>query len=230
MGEGRGEGDLCSLRSFVAVSVSFAPFEMNNAELDKLLKTAPVPERPADYWENFPRQVLAALPRATRRSSQREAPGWRRFTLARLTFAVSAVAACFLIGYTVGSWRHRSPSFTAGELVTVRTYLRELEALFPNQVKAVVFEPSGPRLELAERADVSPALPVFVRVCGPDGCRDFLTFSGQQIRLNGEALEVLLNARGHVLLVGRHMAWTSGEAGARVGEYRVAARSLGTAS
>ena len=179
---------------------------MKNSELDKLLKSAPVPERPADYWQAFPRQVLAALPRGMRHSAQLEIPSWRRLTFARLSLAMSIVATCLVIGIALSSWRHRSPGLTAGDLATARTYLREMEALFPNQVKAVVFEPSGPRLELAERADVSAALPVFVRVCGPDGCRSFLTFSGQQIRLNGDWLDVLVDARGHVLLVGARTA------------------------
>lgn len=203
---------------------------MKKSELDKLLKSAPVPERPAEYWQDFPRQVLAALPRGTRRAAPLSMPSWRRLTLARLSLAVSIVATCLVIGIALGSWRHRSPGLTANDLATARTYLREMEALFPNQVKAVVFEPSGPRLELAERAEVSAALPVFVRVCGPDGTRDFLTFSGQQIRLNGDWLDVLVDARGRVLLVGARMAWTSGDASARAGDYRFAARLLGAAS
>ena len=203
---------------------------MNNAELDKVLKSAPVPERSADYWQDFPRQVLAALPRGTRRAARLDMPGWHRLTLARLTLAATVVAACLVIGIALGSWRHRSPGLSASDLATARTYLREMEALFPNQVRAVVFEPSGPRLELAERADVSAALPVFVRVCGPGGCRSFLTFSGQQIRLNGDWLDVLVDAEGHVLLVGAQLAWTSGDASAHAGGYRFAARSLGTAT
>ncbi|MCU0785629.1 MAG: hypothetical protein MUF81_16610 [Verrucomicrobia bacterium] len=203
---------------------------MNNADLDKLLKAAPVPERPADYWEDFPRQVLAALPRGSRRRTQPKAPSWRRLTLARLTFVVSAVTACLLIGFTLSSWRHRVPSLTAHELATVRTYLREMEGLFPNQVQAVVFEASGPRLVLAERADVASAQPVFVRVTGPGGPRGFLTFSGQQIRLNGELVDVLVTGRGQVLLVGASLAWSSADADAVAGPWRINARSLGVSS
>jgi hypothetical protein len=203
---------------------------MNNAELDELLRAASVPERPADYWQDFPRQVLAAPPRGTGRAALLDMPGWRRLTLARLSFAVSIVAICLVIGIALGSWRHRSPGLTASDLATARTYLREMEALFPNQVRAVLFEPSGPRLELAERAEVSAALPIFVRVWGPDGCRSFLTFSGQEIRLNGDAFDVLVDAQGHVLLVGAKLAWTSADASARAGDYRFAARSLGTAT
>lgn len=203
---------------------------MNNSELNRLLKSAPVPERPADYWQDFPRQVLAALPRGTGRSTASQVPSWRRLALARFWLTASMVTVCLVIGFALSSWRQRSPGLTARDLATARTYLREMEALFPNQVRTVVFEQAGPRLLLAERADVPAAQPVFVRVCGPDGCRSFLTFSGQQIQLNGDWLDVLVDARGHVLLVGAKLAWTSGDANARAGDYRFAARSLGTAT
>ncbi len=199
---------------------------MNNADLDKLLRTVPVPERPPEYWEDFPRQIVAALPRSSHSGSRREAPSWRRLTLARLTFAISAVTACFLIGFTVGSWRHRGPTLTAHELATARKYLSEMEALFPNQVRAVMFDECGPQLVLAERPDVSAAQPVFIRVTGPGGTRGFLTFSGQQIRLNGTPVEVLVTGRGQVLLVGEALAWSSADADAVAGPWRIAARSL----
>ncbi len=203
---------------------------MNDRELDRWLKSAPVPERPVDYWEDFPRRVRAALPRGPGRAGQWEASSGRRPIFARLTLAASIAGACLVIGFIIRSWRDNNAWLTAGDLANARTYLREVEALFPNQVQAVVFETSGPRLELAARADVSAGSPVLVRVCGPDGCRSFLTFSGQQIPWNGDWLDVLVDARGRVLLVGAKLAWTSGEASARVGDYRFAARSLGTAS
>jgi len=199
---------------------------LNNRELDKLLKSVPVPERPAEYWEDLPRQVLATLPRDRCRDELPAASNWRRFTLARLSFAVCTLAACFLIGFLLGSRRHLPPALSARELATVRTYLRELEALFPNQVQAVVFEESGPRLVLAERPTVPASQPVFVRLIGPGGTRGFLTFSGQQIRLNGEHMDVLVTGRGQVLLVGESLAWSSADADAVAGPWRITARLL----
>jgi len=203
---------------------------MNKAELDQLLKSAPVPERPAEYWQDFPGQAWAALARGSRRPRTSGAGPFRRLAVARLVWVASVVTACCVVVYALRSWRPRSPELTAGELAAVATCLREVEALFPGQVKAVVFESSGPRLELAECADVSAAQPVFVRVTGPGGTRAFLTFSGQQIRLNGETLEVLVDARGRVLLVGRKLVWSSGDADAQSGKYQFAACSLGTTS
>ena len=34
---------------------------MNNSELENLLKSAPVPERTPDYWQQFPRRVTKSL-------------------------------------------------------------------------------------------------------------------------------------------------------------------------
>ena len=203
---------------------------MIDSELDKLLKSASVPARPADFWEDFPRQVRLALGHSARDSAPWERQGSRHLTPMRWAFAAAVVGVCILISLGIGFWRREPLAPTASELVTARIYLREMEGLFPSQVKAIVFEPSGPRLELAERADVSPALPVLVRICGPDGCRSFLTFSGQRIRLDGDWLDVLVDARGHVLVVGAKLAWTSGDAAARIGAYRFAARALGTAT
>ncbi len=203
---------------------------MNNTELDQLLKSAPVPERPAEYWEGFPEQILAASARGSSRPSRSGARPFRRTVIARLALVTSVVTACLVLGYAFRSWRFRSPGLTGDELAAMCICLREVQALFPDQVKAVVFDAIGPRLELSDYADVCAAQPVFVRVTGPGGTRDFLTFSGQQIRLNGETLAVLVDARGYVLLVGRRLAWTSSDASAKAGEYRFAARLLGTTS
>jgi len=37
---------------------------MNNSDLDAKLKSVPLPDRPADYWEHFPAQVRWQLRRA----------------------------------------------------------------------------------------------------------------------------------------------------------------------
>ena len=91
----------------------------------------------------------------------------------KLALAASLVAVVIHMFYAAGSWRHRDPSLAAGELANVSTCLREVDALFPNQVQAVVFEPSGPRLELAERADAH----TYLRFAG-SGFRDFTRIAG----------------------------------------------------
>ncbi len=199
---------------------------MTDAELNELLRQAHTPERAPDYWDSFSYRVRAALPAAGQRETLPRPAEVRPRGGLRLTAALGLVAACLVLAVMVISRRVCPLSLTPQDLATANTYLRELEALFPNQVQAVVFEPSGPRLELADGAEVPAALPVYLRTVGPNGCRSFITFSGQQIRLNGERIEVLVDARGEVLLVGGDTAWTSGDPGGRFGSYRLAACCL----
>lgn len=47
---------------------------MNDFELESKLKSVRVPERAADYWEDFPSRVRAQLPRGRRESEPRTYP------------------------------------------------------------------------------------------------------------------------------------------------------------
>lgn len=178
---------------------------MNDRELDELLKSVPVPERSAEHWTEFPHDVVRSLPQVKRTRSGLSAggPGWRpRFAwAAALLLVVSGLAAW--LGLRDG---HR-PGFDAGELAGYRRMWTELNALFPRQVRAVLFEPDGPRLVLAEQANLPDAPPLLVRQCLAAGCRTAITFSGQQVQLGGELLEVLADARGNILVTGRSVVW-----------------------
>ena len=204
---------------------------MNNDDLDRLLKSAVEPGRPTEYWDVFPEKIVSNLD--GRRSFVRE-EGYPKSTRAALTwFALGAgmATACLILAFVFQGGRRRGvESFTAADIAVMRKYLQEVEALFPNQVQAVVFEPGGPRLVLADRPVVPATMPVYVRVCGEHECQSFLTFSGQQIRLNGEVVDVLVDARGNVLLVGTRLSWTSGQSNSRVGSLRIVARSLESTS
>ncbi|MEJ0089831.1 MAG: hypothetical protein WDM80_08825 [Limisphaerales bacterium] len=54
---------------------------MNDFDLESKLKDVPLPERPEDYWENFPAQVRLNLHRAAMR------PAPNSFWLPRLAWA-----------------------------------------------------------------------------------------------------------------------------------------------
>jgi hypothetical protein len=100
-------------------------------------------------------------------------------------------------------------------------YFHEIEGLFPNQLQAIVLDQTGARLVLSPAADVPRSPPLYLRICGPDGCQRFVTFSGQQIRVNGEACEVLVDRRGRVLLVGRDTVWSGSDPSGKTGPYRI---------
>jgi len=202
---------------------------MNDSELNRLLKSAAVPGRPAGYWEAFPDLVASRLAGLPASRPQRAPAEPRRVALGWFALGAGVATACLLLAFNFIS-DHEQGEFTAGDLAVMRKYLQEVETLFPNQVQAVVFEREGPRLVLADRASVPASLPVYVRVCDAKGCRSFLTFSGQQIRLDGEMIDVLVNARGHVLLVGSRLAWSSEDAKHKAGSLRIVARALDSVS
>jgi hypothetical protein len=200
---------------------------MNNTELDRLLKTVRVPDRSEDYWAQFPNRVNTALHwRSQRRASEAAGKARHRLSFKLAAWGTSLAVACAVLGFAIGFWKGRDSSITEAQLALAQKYYHELAALFPNQLEAVVFDERGPRIVLSETPAPPSSAPVYLRACGPQGCRRFITFSGRQIQINGTMLEVLVDAQGHVLLVGEHMAWTSADAAARIDGYRFAAKTL----
>lgn len=200
---------------------------MNNAELDRLLKTVRVPDRSEDYWVKFPNRVNAALHwRAQRRTSVAAGNARHRLSFKLAAWGMGLAVACMVLGFAIGFWNGRDSGITEAQLALAQQCYHELAVLFPNQLEAVVFDERGPRLVLSEKPAPPSSAPVYLRACGPRGCQQFITFSGRQIQLNGVTLEVLVNAQGRVLVVGEHAAWTSADAGARIGGYRFAAKTL----
>jgi len=206
---------------------------MKNSELDQLLKSAPVPEPPEAYWDEFPRRVMAKIYwLQTRTPAEANRPRTEPFGLrSRLRFATLGLVLTvigLLLGFALGFRQGRHLSITDAQLAAARKYFQEIETLFPNQVQAIVFDQQGPRLVLAERPDVPASSPLYLRICGPKGCENFVTFSGQQIRFDGEVCEVLLDHQGNVLLVGQRRVWSTGLGRAKHARYQVAARPLET--
>ena len=194
---------------------------MNDTDtnLDNLLKTVRVPERSPGYWENFPKRVTAQLTAGARVSATM---AWRHSWAWGFAFAT----ACLVLALGVSLWfKARRPA----EPNYVRLY-REVEAMFPNQVRAIVVESGAVELDLSERPDVPSSSPLRVDVCHNQQCRTYITFSGQRIRVNAESWDVLSDGVGHVLVVGRNVAWTSAEPNLRSGAYHIDAEQLGSSS
>jgi len=208
---------------------------MNDAELNEILKRAPVPEREADYWARFPGRVMAELerrrpaapaPAKTHASSAWAWTGVLRMLLSRSALAAAVVVICLGLGFYLGFWRGQRSLSNDPQLAAARKYFHEIEALFPNQVQAIVFDQHGTHLVLAQEPNVPASPPLYLKVCGPKGCQRFVTFSGQQIRVSGDVCDVLADGRGEVLLVGRQLVWSGAEAVAEGGSYQVEARAL----
>lgn len=219
---------------------------MNDRDLDRLLKTAQVPERAADYWEEFPVGVIRALRQredVKQSRRQRFAP-FRPVLALGAGLAVVCLAICLGIGFWKGSRgagartasighspdQDQSP-LEGGSVVGVaeaQKLYREIIQLFPNQVREIIFDQNGPHLLLADRADVPSFSPLFVRICGPKECQHIVTFSGQQIRINGETVDVLVGPKDEIILAGAAALWSSTRAESRLGSYQIQAEPLET--
>jgi hypothetical protein len=174
---------------------------MTNKEIDEVLKSAAVPERPEEYWRQFPKSVMAKL---HWRAGVSSVPGPARGIKPFLAWGLGFAAACIVAGFIL---QVRPSPVKNDQLAAVRKCYQEVEALFPNQVQAIVFDEQGTHLVLAAKADVPASPPLYLKVCGPKGCEGVVTFSGQQIPFNGENCEVLADANGKVMLVGNHEVW-----------------------
>ena len=140
-------------------------------------------------------------------------------------WSVGLATACVLFVLALNHWRadRTEPN---NDLADAQKLFSELNALFPNQLAAVVFDGSTPRLVLAEQASANQGAPIFVRLCGAQGCQRVITFSGQRVSLNGESCEVLADARGHVIVTGERFVWSSGDGSSAQGGYRIEAATL----
>ena len=216
---------------------------MKDTELNDVLKRAAVPERKADYWERFPRQVTAEIKRRgqhARAEKRADAPvpavadgssawmwvGVFRALVSRPAFVLGVAAVCLAVGFVLGSWRGQRPSGQDSQLAEARKYFHELEALFPNQLQGIVFDQQGTHLVLAPEPNLPASPPLYLKVCGPQGCQRFITFSGQQIRVNGDVCDVLVDHQGKVLVVGQETLWSDARGAVRRGPYQIEAKVL----
>jgi len=173
---------------------------MNDDELNRLLQSAPLPQRPAEYWERFPEKVLRAIRHRPERSA---APGSSVAGFAILGLA----AACLAIGLFVQFEKSRTAAGATAELANARKFYAEVEALFPRQVRAIVFDSKGPHLLLATGQEVASATPLYLKLCARNGCEEVVTFSGQEIPFGGQNCQVLAEADGQIMVVGDHAVW-----------------------
>lgn len=198
---------------------------MNDRELESVLKSAPVPQRQTEFWEQLPKRITARIhwQSQQRTASQAEA---RRFDLLDWALAVGVVAVvCVVILFLQPGQKSLA---VADPFTVVEKCYRETETLFPNQLRAIVFDDSGPRVVLAEKADVPASPPLYLKICGPRGCQEIVTFSGQQVQVNGNVCDVLTDAKGNVILAGESLVWSSQEPLVTRGHYRIEARALKT--
>ena len=192
---------------------------MNHFDLEKHLRTASVPERPSEYWEEFPGRVLERL--RTRPAIQTARSSW----VPTLAWSFGMACVCLVIGFWLGHLRGRSGSDSFAALQNAKT-LREILTVFPNRVRAIVQDETGVKLVLSDAPDVPVSSPIWIRV--DEGKNHFavVTFSGQELEIARKKVEVLLDAQGHVILVGDQFVWSSTGPSHATDGLRIQARSL----
>ncbi len=177
---------------------------MNDSELNDMLRKARVPGRPADYWQDFPHEVArrAARDGGIPHRSQPPAWGW--------AWGLGIATVCLVIGFMMGRQRSGDAAPAPGALAQMTAEQRifnEVIGMFPGRLEAIIVENSQVRLVLSEQASVPQSPPLVVNICKAGKCLTCITFSGQQIRMNGEVFEVLHGADGEVIVSGQSSVW-----------------------
>jgi len=195
---------------------------MNKTELDSILKKARTPERPEEFWAEFPGQVTRGLNRV-QTESYRADRNW----FPRLAWGF-ATAICILAAFAIGHWRGQVETQTVSHndaLADIKV-VRETLAMFPNQVRAIVQDERGINLVLSDTGDVPVSTPIYVRICDGTNCSSLVTFSGQEIQVAGQKLTVLSDARGGIILMGNDFAWSSSDQSFAKNDLKIEAKPL----
>jgi hypothetical protein len=195
---------------------------MNDSELNRILKTAKVPERPEEFWTQFPRRVTARLhwkPAATPTRTAQWFP--------RLVWTLTGTAACLLMGFLIGHWRGHTDAVAENGFLQNEKVIGEMLAMFPNRVRAVVQDEHGLNLVLSDKDNVPLSAPLWVKVCDGKHCAAMVTFSGQEVRLGQREITVLADAQGKIILAGDNFLWSNGEPMLAGNQLKIEAKPLG---
>ncbi len=178
---------------------------MNKLELESILKRARLPEISGESLEMFSRRVIAGLKR-----NDEPGPSARSF-FPRLAWA-GGLAVCLLMALAIWHWRGRvgTEVFSSRDILTSGKMVREMMAMFPNRLRAIVEDARGVTVVLSDNDDVPPSQPLFVHLCDGGNCLSFVTFSGQEIQVAGRKVTTLSDARGGIIVTGSHFVWSSG--------------------
>jgi hypothetical protein len=193
---------------------------MKDSELNRLLKQAKVPERPPEFWAQFPRRVTARLhwkPAATSTESVRWFP--------RLAWALG-LAACVLAAFFIGHWRGHNDAIAQNDLLQNEKVIKEMLATFPNRVRGVVQDEHGLNVVLSDKENVPVSTPLWVQICDGKHCSTMVTFSGQEIRLGQRNVTVLSDASGKIILAGDNFLWSNGQALLADASLKIEAKTL----
>ena len=192
---------------------------LNDSDLEKTLKAARVPERSEEYWQAFPRTVTAQLKALAKQDRRPQRPirfAWQ--------FGIPVAVIALVLG--AFGWFRRAHNEDPYALLQNGKALREVLTMFPNRLRAIVQDEHGLHLVLSDAPDVPASPPLWIKFCDGRHCRAFVTFSGQELQLAGERVQVLADPRGGVMLVGERLFWSSAAPSRTAEHFRIQAHSM----
>jgi hypothetical protein len=195
---------------------------MKNSELNKILRAAKVPERSERFWRELPQRISARLHWKANAAQERK---HNHFFL-RLEWILGGVAACLLAGFFIGHWRGRTEATAGSGLLQNEKIIREMLAMFPNRVRAVVQDEHGLNVVLADQDNVPVSTPLWLKVCDGKNCSFVVTFSGQQIQIGRQEVTILADPQGKIILAGDNFLWSNGKALLADGNLKIQAKAL----
>jgi len=193
---------------------------MNDSELNRLLKEAKVPERPPEFWAQFPRRVTARLHWKLEAKFSTASPWFPRLAW------IMGLAACVLAAFYLGQRRGHSEAIAESSVLQNEKVIKEMLATFPNRVRGIVQDERGLNLVLSDEENVPVSTPLWVQICDGKHCSTMVTFSGQEIRLGQRTVSVLSDSSGKIILSGDNFLWSNGKALLADGDLKIAAQTL----
>lgn len=152
---------------------------------------------------------------------------WSALTRPSLAWGAAA-AICLALILAGGYWRTETKRTRVSNVLLNATLIRETLAMFPNHVRAIMQDEHGLNLVLSESEKIPSSAPLYVRVCDGKHCQSFVTFSGQEIQVDGQRISVLADARGKLILVGENFLWSDTDRIQPGTHWNIEARSLGS--
>src|SRR2546421_6861181 len=76
---------------------------------------------------------------------------------------LALAAVCVMLGFIWGANSRKGDTLQRSELTEARACWREVAALFPNQLQAIVFDQRGTHLVLSEKANQGLSAPIYLK-------------------------------------------------------------------
>jgi hypothetical protein len=196
---------------------------MKDADLNKLLRSVPPPERSPEDQAEFPQEVVRHLSRPVYPQAASEKPV-PKFPVWALGFAT----ACLMVGFMLGRFPDKPavPPQAAAQPPEYAKLFKEVASLFPDRLRGVVVRNGEMELILADQPELPASNPLLVEICQAGRCRTVITFSGQKLEVDGHFIEVLAGADDRVIVLADNRVWTSQNPKEVVDGFRINAQFL----